>query len=188
MILGGVAGEGLAHQTSVHHARCMTTWSAPSATQHACTLLQHWVVRRWARVQLCVHLHQFHSNAHQPHPALVSPVHCHSALHSAPLAECRQQHTPPAHSPATRTAAHQTTHTPHHTRVQRTVLLLLTSHHSRPLTALVQTVHLLLQPLQTKRLTTAPPWTQSSFRGFSNCEWELSGEVREEGRVVCVCM
>ena len=111
--------------TPDQHARCMTTWSAPSATQHACTLLQHWVVRRWARVQLCVHLHQFHTNAPQPHPALVSPVHCHSALHSAPLAECRQQHTPPAHSPATRTAAHQTTHTPLHTRVQWTVLRLL---------------------------------------------------------------
>ena len=111
----------------------------------------------------------------QPHPALVSPVHCHSALHSAPLAECRQQHTPPAHSPATRTAAHQSTHTPLHTHVWWTVLqlLLLTSHHSRPLT--VQTVCLLLQPLQTTRLSTAPPWTQQ-FQGFSNCEWEVRGE------------
>ena len=133
--------------TPDQHAPCMTTWSAHfshTTCMHTITTLG------CEEVGTCVALcapTPVPQQCHPPPLALVSPVHCHSAVHSAPLAVCRQQHTTGSLT-SYKDSCTPTTDTPHHTRGQWTVLrlLLFTSHHSRPLT--MQTVHLLLQPLQ----------------------------------------
>ena len=84
---------GVSASTPDQHAPCMTTWSAHfshTTRMHTITTLG------CEEVGTCVALCAPTPVPQQCHPtslALVSPVHCHSAVHSAPLAVCRQQHT-----------------------------------------------------------------------------------------------